>query len=235
MQPHSGLQARPQDLAVPAVGSSTAWKRMTRKSSRNSSFNAIHRQAVGENLPYDVRQPEIDKSAVGIEVTTCRKLATSLIRCVAAVAGLPAGDVGRSAGIQHSVGRDARALGSFAAVPSQSSWPGARASVRRRQVAPFAACRSRSSGGSWRSGRQLISTATPCSRQAANTESASNTDSGRAVVSHRHPAGAVPSTSTCGLATAASMRSVIRPPEASAAWSARSPRRRKAARAVASR
>ena len=45
---------------------------------------------------------------------------------------------------------------------SQSSWPGAWASVSIANSQPISlASRSRSSGGSWRSGRQLISTATP--------------------------------------------------------------------------
>src|SRR5581483_2001312 len=63
---------------------------------------------------------------------------------------------------------------------SQSSWPGACASVSMANTQPIStASRSRSSGGSWRSGRQLISTATSWSRQAVNTASASNADCGR--------------------------------------------------------
>ena len=41
------------------------------------------------------------------------------------------------------------------------------------------ACRSRRLGGSCRSGRELISTALPCSAQAANTAAASKSDGGR--------------------------------------------------------
>ena len=115
---------------------------------------------------------------------------------------------------------------------SQSSWPGACASVSMANRQPAsAACRSRSSGGSWRSGRQLISTATLCSRQAANTASASNSDCGSAA----------PVPSSSGRCSArARPRPGWRPPQAcarssarpaSAAWSARWPRRRRAARA----
>ena len=62
-----------------------------------------------------------------------------------------------------------------------------------------------------RSGRQLISTATPCSRQAVNTVPGSNTDSG---LRPRPPSSRPvqwPSTSVCGLAIAATIRSVIGP------------------------
>ena len=46
--------------------------------------------------------------------------------------------------------------------PSHSSWPGAWASVSMAKEHPSStARRSRSSGGSWRSGRELISTAVP--------------------------------------------------------------------------
>ena len=63
---------------------------------------------------------------------------------------------------------------------SQSSWPGACASVSMANRQPAsAASRSSRPGGSRRSGRQLISTATPASRQAPNTASGSKTDSGR--------------------------------------------------------
>ncbi len=63
---------------------------------------------------------------------------------------------------------------------SQSSWPGACASVSMANWQPAsAASRSSRSGGSWRSGLQLISTATPASRQAPKTAPGSKTDSGR--------------------------------------------------------
>ena len=61
-----------------------------------------------------------------------------------------------------------------------SSWPGACASesMVKRQPRSRASSMS-SSGGSQRSGRELISTATSCSRQARKTFSASNCDGGR--------------------------------------------------------
>ena len=98
-------------------------------------------------------------------------------------------------------------------LPSQSSWPGACASVSiaNRQPASAASPSSRS-GGSMRSGRQLISTATPCSRHAPNTAAGSNTDSGRRP---RPPPSSrpvqCPSTSACGLRIAATIRLVIGP------------------------
>ena len=81
---------------------------------------------------------------------------------------------------------------------SQSSWPGACASVSMENRQPISAARPSSRpGGSRRSGRQLISTATPCSRHAPNTASGSNSDSrpaapapaqqpARAVAQHVH-------------------------------------------------
>ena len=94
---------------------------------------------------------------------------------------------------------------------SQSSWPGACASVSMANRQPAStARRSSRSGGSWRSGRQLISTATPWSRQAANTASGSKADSGRPRPASSRPV-QCPSTSTCGLDTAATIRSVIGP------------------------
>ena len=62
---------------------------------------------------------------------------------------------------------------------SQSSWPGACASVSMANRQPAStARRSSRSGGSWRSGRQLISTATPWSRQARTPPPGSKADSG---------------------------------------------------------
>ena len=99
---------------------------------------------------------------------------------------------------------------------SHVNWPGACASVSmaNRQPASAASASSRS-GGSIRSGRQLISTATPASRHAANTAGASNSDSGLRPRPCRF--GPIrrpvqwPSTSTCGLRTAATIRLVIGP------------------------
>ncbi len=71
-----------------------------------------------------------------------------------------------------------------------------------------AACMSRSSGGSRRSGRQLISTAVPESAHAAKTVSASKRDCGRPRPVMIRPV-QCPRTSTCGLRTAATMRAVI--------------------------
>src|SRR5580700_647724 len=102
-------------------------------------------------------------------------------------------------------------------LPSQSSCPGACASVSmaNRQPASAASPSSRS-GGSMRSGRQLISTATPCSRHALNTASGLNTDSGRRPRPPRWPTPSSrpvqwPSTSTCGLRIAATIRAVMGP------------------------
>src|SRR6185437_5454813 len=64
------------------------------------------------------------------------------------------------------------------------------------------------SGGSWRSGRQLISTATSCSTHAVNTFSGSKADSGRPRPMTMRPV-QWPSTSTCGLRIAATMRLVM--------------------------
>src|SRR5689334_8323536 len=62
----------------------------------------------------------------------------------------------------------------------QSSWPGACASVSMENTQPTStASRSSRFGGSRRSGRELISTATPNRAQAAKTTSASNSDGGR--------------------------------------------------------
>ncbi len=62
-----------------------------------------------------------------------------------------------------------------------------------------------------RSGRQLISTATPCSRHAPNTASGSNADSGRRARPPSIRPVQWPSTSVCGLRTAAAIRAVIGP------------------------
>src|SRR5664280_3663833 len=75
------------------------------------------------------------------------------------------------------------------------------------------ASRSSRLGGSNRSGRQLTSTATSNRRQAANTMSASNADSGRTLPPRPwlltlRPV-QCPSTSVCGLAMAAPIRGVI--------------------------
>ena len=62
----------------------------------------------------------------------------------------------------------------------QSSWPGACASVSMANRQPASSARRISRfGGSCRSGRELISTALPCSAQAAKTASASKSLSGR--------------------------------------------------------
>ena len=71
---------------------------------------------------------------------------------------------------------------------SQSSWPGACASVSMENRQPVSnARRSSRFGGSSRSGRQLISMALSCSTQAANTASASNSLSGRPPASRGAP------------------------------------------------
>ena len=76
--------------------------------------------------------------------------------------------------------------------PASRAGPGrARRCRWRTGSPPRPPGRSSWSGGSRRSGRQLISTATPCSRQAPNTASASNADSGRLRPPAEHPAGAV--------------------------------------------
>ena len=75
------------------------------------------------------------------------------------------------------------------------------------------ASRSSRFGGSSRSGRLFTSTATPNCAQAANTTSASNSDSGRPFPPRPWPTTCRPvqwpSTSVCGLAMAATMRGVI--------------------------
>jgi hypothetical protein len=94
----------------------------------------------------------------------------------------------------------------------QSSWPGAWASVSMaiRQPASTAS-RSSRLGGSWRSGRELTSTATPCSAQAPNTTSGSNSLSGRPRPTTIRPV-QWPRMSVWGLATAATIRRVISGP-----------------------
>ena len=112
--------------------------------------------------------------------------------------------------------------------PSQSSWPGAWASVSMAKEQPSStAWRRRSSGGSWRSGRELISTAVPVRAQAANTASASKVDCGRPRPVMRRPV-QWPRMSVCGLSMAASMRAGHLAARPCAASSARWPRRRRA-------
>ena len=107
-------------------------------------------------------------------------------------------------------GRTSQAAARSHPYGSQSSWPGACASlsIETRQPASTA-CRSSRFGGSSRSGREFTSTATPASTQAAKTTSGSNSDSGRfrAPVTIRPVQ--CPSTSVCGLRTAATIRAVI--------------------------
>ena len=70
------------------------------------------------------------------------------------------------------------------------------------------ASRSSRFGGSSRSGRELISTAVPYSRQAVKTSSASNSDSGLPFPTTRRPV-QWPRMSTWGLATATAIRRVM--------------------------
>ena len=76
---------------------------------------------------------------------------------------------------------------------------------RRTSTRVSTARRSRSSGGSWRSGRELISTAVPVRAQAAKTASASKVDWGRPLPAMSRPV-QWPRMSVCGLSTAATMR-----------------------------
>ena len=74
-------------------------------------------------------------------------------------------------GRDDPVGGHAGPLGPLGAVVEQRQLPGrVRVGVDREEASRARArCAMRSSGGSCRSGRELISTATPCSAQAANT------------------------------------------------------------------
>src|SRR5665213_963916 len=93
-----------------------------------------------------------------------------------------------------------------------SSWPGAWASVSTTTLQPRDRASSRSgSGGSRRSGRELISTAVPLDAQAPNTASASKVEGGRPLPVTRRPV-QWPRMSVWGLSTARSIRLVISGP-----------------------
>ena len=146
-------------------------------------------------------------------------------------AGRPRREAVGVAGVDHQLGVTPQANARSQPPSCQSSWPGAWASVSIATWQPAStASRSRRLGGSWRSGRELTSTATPCSAQAANTASGSNSLSGG------------PGRRRCGRCSGRGRRCggwPRRRPSAGssrgracAAWSGRWPRPRRAGRAA---
>src|ERR1035438_1879864 len=90
-----------------------------------------------------------------------------------------------------------------------SSWPGAWASVSTTTLQPRDRANSRrGSGGSRRSGRELISTAVPLAAHAPNTASASKAEGGRPLPTTIRPV-QWPRMSVWGLSTARTIRLVI--------------------------